>query len=238
MIPHLSIKAGLTAAQTRLADPTQRFFALVILADLAFFAVHLAYSPDGLLDEPRFRLDWDRGYAETYQYLKEFWSVLLLGTMTLRHRTFVYAVFTVLFTYLALDDLWRLHERVGGGVLGARLPDLRLLGGTLGGYDVGQVVYAAGIGLSALLVIALLSRRADKSVKKTAHVLLLLLAALAAFGVVGDVVTALTKADAFNRYVALVEEGGEHLAMSAVLGYLFVVSARPVLERAAAHGTR
>jgi len=215
------------AVEAWLEDATRRFLALVILADLAFFAVHLGYSPDGLLDEPRFRLDWDRSYAETFQYLKEFWITLLFTYAALRHRTLIYTVFATLFGYLALDDLWRLHERIGDGVLGAQLPDLPLLGATLSGYDLGQVIYAAGVGLSALLVISLLYSRADTSVQKIARVLVYLLVALAAFGVLGNVATALTETNAFNTYIALVEEGGEHLVMSAVLGYVFVLCARP-----------
>lgn len=55
-----------------MSDPTRCFLLLLILADLAFFAVHLFYAPDGLFNDSRFRLDWDRGYAETFQYVKEF----------------------------------------------------------------------------------------------------------------------------------------------------------------------
>jgi len=199
--------ASPASARRFVEDPTRRFFALVAAADLAFFAIHLAYSPDGLLNEPRFRPDWDRGYAETFQYLKEFWIILLFGLAVLRHSAAVYAVLVALFTYLALDDLLRLHERIGGGVLGVRLPDLPLLGATLTGYDLGQVTYAGCIGLSALLIIGLFYRRADTPVQKTVRVFVYLLVLLASFGILGDVVTALTEASSLNAYVSLVEEG-------------------------------
>lgn len=60
------------------------------------------------------------------------------------------------------------------------------------------------------------------------------LTTLASFGILGNVVTALTKMYTFKTLVALVTEGGEHPVMSAGLGHTFVLSARRPSERGVA----
>lgn len=201
-----------------------RFLILLVLADLAFFAVHLSYSPTGLMDDPRFRLDWDRGYAETLQYVKEFWIVLLLLYLALRERSFLLLVFAGFFGYLGLDDSVRLHERIGGSVIGESVPDLTLFGRTLAGYDLGQTLYALVLGLGFFALVMLLYRGSPPAVRRTAHTLLLLLVALAAFGVSTDVLNAFVSGDALEAFFIFTEEGGEHLVMTTIVGYLFVIS--------------
>lgn len=218
------------SARRSLDDSTRRFLLLILLADLAFFALHLAQSPDGVFDEPRFRLDWDRGYAETFQYLKELWIVALLGYLALRDRSLLYAVFAGLFVYLGLDDSVRLHERVGGGILGARLPDIPTPGGVLSGYDWGQTLYALAVGLTFLLLVALLYRRSPSGNRRVARTLILLLAVLAGFGVATDILNALLPDGPWDPLLVFTEEAGEHLVMTAALGYLFIMSGRPGAE--------
>ena len=223
------MKLSLSRHQLRslVKDPAVRLLVLLVLADLAFFAVHFGYSPEGLLDDPRFRLDWDRGYAETYQYLKEFWIVLLLLYLALRDRALLYLGFASFFAYLALDDLWRIHERLGS-ILGARLPDLSLFGRPFAGYNLGQTLYAVVVGLAVFALVMLAYRRARASVQRTSRTLLLLLVALAYFGVFFDVLNALVLGGALEAFFIFAEEGGEHLIMTLALGYLFVLSGRRV----------
>jgi hypothetical protein len=204
-------------------NPTVRLFILLVLTDLAFFAIHFGYAPEGLLDDPRFRLDWDRGYAETFQYLKELWIVLLLLYLALRDRALLYFGFAGFFAYLGLDDLWRIHERLGGSVLGARLPDLTLFGRLFSGYNLGQTLYAVVVGLAVFALVMLVYRRARPSVQRTARTLLLLLVALAYFGIVFDILNALVLGGAFETFFIFAEEAGEHLIMTTIFGYLFVL---------------
>lgn len=225
------LRASFPPAVGRSVDAsTRRFLLLLLVADLAFFALHLAQSPEGMFDEPRFRLDWDRGYAETFQYLKELWIVALLGYLALRGRSVLYAAFAGLFAYLGLDDAVRLHERVGGGMLGARLPDIPTPGGVLSGYDWGQALYALTVGLTFLLLVALFYRRSAPGSRRVARTLVLLLAALACFGVATDILNALLPAGSWDAGFVFAEEAGEHLVMTAVLGYLFVLTGRPGSE--------
>lgn len=218
-------------------DSTVRLLILLVLAELVFFAVHFGYSSEGLLDDPRFRLDWDRDYAETFQYLKEFWIVLLLFYLALRDWAPLYLGFAGFFAYLGLDDLWRIHERLGGSILGARLPDLSLFGRSFAGYDLGQTLYAVAIGLAVFALVMLAYRRAHWGVQRTARTLLLLLVALAYFGIFFDILNALVLGGALEAFFIFAEEGGEHLIMTLIFGYLFVLSGRrvPTPQRVSVH---
>jgi hypothetical protein len=225
-----SLRVSRASLRQAIEAPTILFLILLVLADLAFCGLHLAYSPDGLMDDARFRLDWDRGYAETLQYVKEFWIVLLLLYLALRERAFLYLVFAGFFGYLGLDDAGRLHERIGGGVIGSSVPDLTLFGRTLAGYDLGQTLYALALGLSFFGLVTLLYRGSRAAVKRTAHTLLLLVA-LATFGVSTDILNAFVSGDALEAFFVFAEEGGEHLVVTTILGYLFIMAGVGAGER-------
>ena len=227
---HPSLRVSRASLRQAIEPPTISFLILLVLADLAFCALHLAYSPDGLMDDARFRLDWERGYAETFQYVKEFWIVLLLLYLALREHAFLYLVFAGFFGYLGLDDAGRLHERIGGSVVGASVPDFTLFGRTLAGYDLGQSLYALALGLSFFGLVTLLYRGSRAAVKRTVYALLLLLVALATFGVATDILNAFVSGDALEAFLVFAEEGGEHLVMTTILGYLFVMSGAGVGE--------
>lgn len=225
MYPSVPLVRG--SLHRTMSDPTRCFLLLLVLADLAFFMVHLLYAPDGLFDDERFRLDWDRGYAETFQYIKALWIVALLLYAALRARSSLLLTFAAFFAYLGLDDAVRLHERIGGTLIGSSLPDIPLPGGILRGYDWGQTLYAVVVGLAMLFAVLSLYRRSTLGVRRTARTLLLLLVTLAYFGVANDVLIALLPTGPWDSALVFFEEAGEHLVMSTILGYLFVLMGRP-----------
>jgi hypothetical protein len=99
---------------SRVVNPT--ILVLLVCADVAFFALHsfnrLSRSRNDL-----FSLSVDGGYAEVFQYLKEYWITLALFTAWWRAREGVYAAWALLFTYLLLDDALTIHETAGKVVL-------------------------------------------------------------------------------------------------------------------------
>lgn len=66
-------------------------------------------------------------------------------------------------------------------------------------------------------------RRARWRVRRTARTLLLLVA-LAYFGIFFDILNALVLGGALEAFFIFAEEGGEHLIMTLAFGYLFVLS--------------
>lgn len=55
----------------------------------------------------------ERGYAEIYQYIKLFWITIILAWATLKKQQAVYAVGTLVFFYILLDDSFQIHETGG-----------------------------------------------------------------------------------------------------------------------------
>lgn len=131
-------------------------------------------------------------------------------------------LFSAFFTYLGLDDAVRLHERIGGTLLGSSLPDIALPGGVLPGYDWGQTLYAVVVGGVMLLAVLALYRRSTADVRRTARTLVLLLATLAYFGIASDALVALLLPGPWEATAVFFEEAGEHLIMTTILGHLFV----------------
>lgn len=73
---------------------------LCLATDAGFILVHISYRQLGLLDNPLFSIEDDRGYAEVFQYIKEYWTVLLLGLTALQKRSLLYLSWASFFLYV------------------------------------------------------------------------------------------------------------------------------------------
>jgi hypothetical protein len=104
-----------------------------------------------LLGNPDLMLGMDGGYAEIFQYGKEFGILLVLLFGFLKNRTLILLGWQTLFVYLLLDDALRLHERLGKSL--AAFLHLSPLAG-LRARDVGELLISACVGS---LIIGLLS---------------------------------------------------------------------------------
>ena len=112
------MKIGL---KLNLDKKSDRFLVLLILADAVFIVLHFIFTYTGLLSNDLFSLKEDRGYGEVFQYVKEFWIVLLLFYFAIRKSNFLFFSWSLLFFYLLIDDtfmfrgergLWIRHARV------------------------------------------------------------------------------------------------------------------------------
>lgn len=193
-------------------DP--QWLRLLIVADLVFFALHGVYrlglSQDLLLDLTR-----DRGYAEVFQYVKEFWIVLLLAGTAARSGDRLLWLWSALFVYVLCDDALRWHE-----TMGAWISDHGQFVALLGtrARDYGELTFFSSVGsVVAGLLGVMLWRGRDKVT--AAHLdLLLLFGLLVFFGVGIDWLHAI--ADSYGmRGTGLLEDGGEMIAMSLILAY-------------------
>jgi hypothetical protein len=73
-----------------LSNRSNRLLYLFLALDITFIALHIIYTYTGLISNSSFSIEQDRGYAEIFQYFKEYWSVLLLSMLALRKRSFLY----------------------------------------------------------------------------------------------------------------------------------------------------
>jgi hypothetical protein len=182
--------------------------AWLLAIDAALIAVHIALRLAGR-DIPLFNISLDQSMGEFFEYAKEAFIAGLLGVLAYQRRDIVLACWSGLFAYLLADDALELHEQIapwlaalawpGGGEKSVILAEFMFL--------MTFAAIAAGITLTLVLRHRL---RLD-----TVHRdLLLLFCALAAFGVVLDLVHGLVGLFIVPRIFGLIEDGGEMVVMS------------------------
>jgi hypothetical protein len=201
-------------ATTPGGDVSRLFLLLLCAGDGGFIALHLVHTLTDHLASPLFSLERDRGHAEMYQYMKYFWGVLVCSTLAWRLRGWMYAAWCLVFAYMLLDDAFTLHERYGT-VVGERLslPSL----GRLGADDLGQLIIFGGAGVVAVGVVAAAYLRSGEPERSFARTLGGLLAALVFLGVGVDAAHVTLLDTAVERFLVIVEDGGEMLVVSTML---------------------
>lgn len=194
------ISSGKLAKQS---DVLQLLIFLVAI-DLVFLMLHASHVRFDVPGSGLWLISRDRGFPEIFQYLKTAGAAVVLVRCFAKNRSPVCLAWSVIFTYLLLDDSLEVHETAGEA-----LADSLGLSSPFGieGRDFGQVLVSAGAGLVVLGLIVWSGRRDRATAAELSVPLMLALVALAFFGIVVDVVDAI---DLFG----LVEDGGEMITMS------------------------
>lgn len=205
---------------------------LFLLADLLFVAFHILHkAPDEWLpffDQDPFSITRDLGLAESFQYVKEYWVVLLLGFLALRRGKKELIGWTLLFGYLLLDDMFALHEKMGdfiASLIGNRLD--HLLFANLELDDIGEVLGILGLGLVFALILIPTYLRLKPDARPVYRTLTWLLAALLFFGLGLDLLDRLVDSYIIQEMFKLAEDGGEMLVMSVICWYAYTLAAPP-----------
>ncbi|MEW8395650.1 MAG: hypothetical protein AB2707_05765, partial [Candidatus Thiodiazotropha sp.] len=199
-----------------------KFLALLLLADLAFIVVHIVVEYF-LKSNTLFSINRDLGYAEVYQYIKEFWILVLLFVLAIKSRRIIYFTWSVLFLYLLLDDSLQLHENIGSFL--ANFYDLQPVF-RLRAQDLGELVVFGSVGFLLFSFIAGAYLYSDDTGKEISRHLFLLVVSLAFFGGLVDM---LHIAVSFGKAVfALIEDGGEMIIMSIIVWYVFDIRSHQV----------
>jgi hypothetical protein len=196
------------------------FFILLICGDLAFIGLNLAHLSGPWLPGERFSLETDGGLAEFYQYMKQFWIVLCMATVFIQRRQAPYLCWAGLFGFLLIDDAVRLHERAGH-VLGQKLGLPAVFG--LRPDDFGELLVAGLVAGTLVVALAVTLWRERGPALRISRDLFVLTVALGACGVVLDMVHVIAyfRAPAVSTLLALLEDGGEMLIVSALTAYAF-----------------
>lgn len=200
-----------------------RCAAALLMVDLVFVLLFLIQVRAGTFPDRLVMITWDRSVPEFFQYAK-LGVLVVLGLLMFRavgHRA--YLVFAGVVSLLLFDDALRLHEQTGRWWVA--LFDLQAVGG-LQAKDVGEVVSITLIaGVVGLLMIWSYWRSGRRE-HRFWHLVLMMFAVLAVFGVVGDVLHAMTNKGAVEVAAAVFEDGGEMAAVSALVGVVLAHAAR------------
>jgi len=202
--------------------PTVTLFFLLASADLLFMLIHAVHVWTPWLNAIHYSLEADRGLAENYQYIKMLWIVLCLLVVYQQTRSWSLLGWALLFAFLLVDDTAEIHERAGHW-FAARF-EFPSLGG-LRPNDFGELLFAAIVGKSLVVLTLLSFLRGNRSVRHFSRDLFCLIAVLAFFGVVVDLLHVISyfKLQVISDFLALVEDGGEMLMISLITVYIFDV---------------
>ncbi|MDP7743714.1 MAG: hypothetical protein QGF67_19895, partial [Lentisphaeria bacterium] len=97
-----------------LSGPQAILLCLLLATDLLFVFFHCLQLATDYPHDMNFRLNWDRGYPENFQYIKFLWGGGLLFWIFIRRRHLPYLLLSGVLAYLLLDDANKIHEIIGG----------------------------------------------------------------------------------------------------------------------------
>ena len=199
------------------------FLMLLLVGDLSFIILHLVIGLTPVSNKRIFSLSMDFGYPERFQYLKWLGIISLFIFVAIVRHSSRYLAMGLVFLYILLDDAKQIHERLGGfisGYLNFRPPfGLRIK-------DIGELTVTAFVGIIFLAIFICIYSNGDKRFKKVSKDILLLIFALAFFGVGVDMLHSAVKGGGMVFILRVVEEGGEMMVASFILWYVFLLSQR------------
>lgn len=211
-----------TAASNRPNHPgtTLTLLYAFVLADVVFIIIHALHVWSPWFSAYSFSIEVDGGLAEMYQYFKQAWLAGCLAIVFLQTKRWAFVGWAVFFGVLLADDMLQIHERVGRAI-GESLGLPPVMG--LRTDDYGEVAFAALLGVCAVTLVVLTFRRGGHLARQVSADLLCLLGALGLFAVFFDVIHTITymRAPALGPVLALIEDGGEMLVVSAIAAYAF-----------------
>jgi len=219
-----SVKHSLSGAwqlDRDLVRAPDRFLALLLLTDAAFILLHLIHTffPE-LLASSSFWLETDRGYAEVFQYVKEFWIVMLLGFLAIKRSRLLYVAWSILFFYFLLDDSLEIHERLGS-IFVENFGFRRRYG--LRAQDFGELSVSILFGMIFFTFILVTHYLSDMQTRKISRYLFVMIVLLAFFGVFIDMlhIIVLKYSRILDIMAGTIEDGGEMLIMSIITWFVF-----------------
>lgn len=208
--------------------------------DAVFVLLHVVYklidllipSYEGILLDERFNLLLDRSFGEQFGYLEEATVALLLATLFARTRRPTFLAWTVVFAAIVADDSLMLHETSGGW-----LADTLALPARFGlrAQDFGELLFVAMMATPLLLIVALAWWYADPEGRRLGRDLGLIVAALAIFAVVLDMVDRILPWQDLWEAAALLEDGGEMVVVSVACWYVVRLFLDHMHDRSTTH---
>jgi hypothetical protein len=204
--------------------PNRPILVALLAADLLFIVLNVFYLlPQQyfpLFQQDAFSVSQDRGLAEAYQYVKEFWIALIFFWLVIKHRRIGLLGLGLLFSYLMFDDMIQIHEKLGdvAANLFVHLPLLTLFP-NMQPDDFGELLVAGLIGLVILGAISVPYLRSRGETRQVFQTIFLLLIIFLLFAVGLDFINGFFGPRIVREFISLVEDGGEMLVMSVICWY-------------------
>ena len=173
---------------------------------------------------PDLSLEMDLGYPEIYQYIKEFWIFSLFIILIIKSKNGAYSVWSFLFLFFLLDDAISLHENFG--YFFAESFNVQSAFG-LRPNDIGEMLYFVSIGTIVLLLLILFYKFSNDRFRYHSINIFSLLLILVFFGFIVDMLHIILNINyRVNQFIGTIEDGGEMVVMSLILGYVYLLNIR------------
>lgn len=207
---------------------------IFLSGDLFYFFLYLAHKAARLLDigvairNPAFELTRDLGVPESYQYVKEFWIVILFAWFIYKSKNYSFFSWMFLYFYLLFDDMLRIHEELSTFIFarfGIVAEDILFTGFRY--QDIGELAISLAFGIFFLLLIIFAYKRENLDNRNIYKTLTTLLFALLFFGIGIDMADQLISNTGSKLLIILVdilEDGGEMLVMSLTCWYVYTLT--------------
>ena len=195
-----------------------RLLYLFLATDLAFISLHLIHVYTRFAGHSSFSIEEERGYADIFQFIKEYWIVLVLGFLALRKYSALYLGWFILFFYILVDDTLEIHETLGLSI-SKQLNFLPVF--NLRAEDFGEILVSIFFGSFLLIFIPTAYRFGDRLSRDVSRYLIKMLLALALFGIVFDMIHIAIKSPTLEPILGLLEDGGEQIVMSIIAWFVF-----------------
>jgi hypothetical protein len=216
---------------------------LLLCTDLFFALLHITHKAARLFDlfstirNDVFNIYYDLTLAESFQYIKEYWIIILFIWLIFKKKKFFYTGWALLFTYLLFDDMLGIHGELATFFLERfGISSTHVLFGELRYQDFGELGVSLFFGALFLSLIAVSYLRSGAEVRTIFHYLVGGLLLIVFFGVVNDFVNRVFEEDANQMMFEIsrfIEDGGEMLGMSLMCWYVLTLTdPEPALSEA------
>lgn len=207
---------------------------LLLCTDLFFALLHIAHKAARLFDlfstirNDVFNLYYDLTLAESFQYVKEYWIIILFAWLIFKKKKSYYTGWALLFTYLLFDDMLGIHGGLATFFLEKfGISSTHVIFGELRYQDFGELGVSLFFGTLFLSLIAIAYFRGGAEVRTIFHYLVGGLLLIVFFGVVNDFANRIFEEDANQimfEITRFIEDGGEMLGMSLMSWYVLTLT--------------
>lgn len=212
-----------------------KFLIFLLAGDLFYILLHLIHKGARHFDlftvirqNNVFAVYYDLSLGESFQYLKEYWVIIIFIWLIFKNKQNFYIGWLLLFLYLLLDDMLSFHEGLATFTLQMlNIDPFHVITGELRYQDYGELGVSMFFGILFLATIGISYWRGTKEVRMIFHYLFGGLFLIVFFGVVNDFANRVFSEDG-NKVIyeltRLIEDGGEMFAMSVMCWYVYTLT--------------
>lgn len=193
---------------------------IFVAADLVYILGNIGFELLYSRIPFHFKISTELGFAEVFNYMKDFWIALLLLSSFLKTKRIVFFAWIPTFIYFLFDDAMQIHEEIGG-IISQRFLASPIIG--VRSQDIGELIVTGVVAIFLFAFITTAYIKSNQDGKRISIDFLFLVLLVTFFGVLVDIFheTFFPVKNGIGFLFMLVEDGGEMIALSLAVAYAF-----------------